>query len=893
MNSYLQSTACKGRKPKQLPLFHHQSRSTLLAKMLQERNVVRFLVAPKSFGKTALALEYAESIFSLEHVFWVDAKHPCFLRDLDKGIIGSGLLAQSTQASLVVFDDLPYLNSDRCEGLSKTFDALLARGWEVVATTVPTCDVFDSCQVDKVRFDARALLLDDEEVNASCGVCDAKVLAHHLLIERIPGIYWGGSDRDRRFLSGIAQEDLPAEMLLPLFVMMVLKRGTFEDIAALTRCWRNDVVAALAADHPYLGIDLRGETFDAASFAMDDIAATLGTRLEKMALASRCDSADVFVAQLAHLLLKSQAGEGSRACALMSLCGAPQRMQWLAIHQEALLRDGILVFSQRLFESIPPSCGEKDASLLVLSGWRLLLLGNRTVAIEQACRVVFDCDADRTDRMLAGLLAARYGDEEVSARSQEVLAALALLDTRDRVDMCRRLSVEASKLLCVKAPPNEVRIRFLEFLNAVFLCLRFDAEQGLTLVCEQVERGKVSKAPEYFDLGAIVMIMSLERIQLMREQGQMTKASMQLSHRLAAGVRSFVSDAARLGVMSVCVGRLVEKMEGCGLLTPETRQVLPDQFFVHVQDWNTVLLAQQNEYAKSQQSVSPSIAADTYTKTLQSLHACDVSEKSIAIPRLYIRLFGGLEIQLGSQQVDPRLFRRQKVQTLCAILVLNRGKEISRAALCESLWPESLPEKARNNLYSTWSMLRRALTSDSGSCPYLVRLQRSCKIDASLVTSDVFELGKLCDQLLFSSPDVEVFSPIYTQIVGLYTGDLLPGESENSIILRHRNELRTRLVDALVAAANALYRARELPAALQFARAALRYDETREDVYKILIQVQIAAGQRSSAMQTYFRCRNYLTTELGIDPSAQMVALYNQMITEDIPVVQQLTLPLS
>ncbi|MEF9925974.1 MAG: bacterial transcriptional activator domain-containing protein, partial [Raoultibacter sp.] len=243
--------------------------------------------------------------------------------------------------------------------------------------------------------------------------------------------------------------------------------------------------------------------------------------------------------------------------------------------------------------------------------------------------------------------------------------------------------------------------------------------------------------------------------------------------------------------------------------------------------------------------------------------------------------------------INSELFRRQKVQTLCALLVINRGKEIARVALESSLWPDSPAAKARNNLYSTWSMLRKALSTDMGTCPYLIRLQHSCKINTSLVSSDVFELDTLCNRLLFSPPDTEVFTQIYAEINALYTGDLLPGEADNAFISFQRNEIRTRLVDALVSAAGALYRVREYPCALQFARAALRHDETREDVYKALIQVQMAIGQRSSAMQTYFRCRSYLVGELGIDPSSNMEALYNQMLTDDAPTGYQLALPLA
>ena len=51
------------------------------------------------------------------------------------------------------------------------------------------------------------------------------------------------------------------------------------------------------------------------------------------------------------------------------------------------------------------------------------------------------------------------------------------------------------------------------------------------------------------------------------------------------------------------------------------------------------------------------------------------------------------------------------------------------------------------------------------------------------------------------------------------------------------------------------------------------------------LRCQIAAGQRSSAIDTYFHCRDRLAEELGLDPSAETRALYDQILAmEDRPV---------
>ena len=66
--------------------------------MLKGRDVARFIVAPDGYGKTLLALDYAETMFSWSHTFWVKAASPCFIRDLDDGVVASSCLAYDAEA---------------------------------------------------------------------------------------------------------------------------------------------------------------------------------------------------------------------------------------------------------------------------------------------------------------------------------------------------------------------------------------------------------------------------------------------------------------------------------------------------------------------------------------------------------------------------------------------------------------------------------------------------------------------------------------------------------------------------------------------------------------------------------------------------------------------------
>lgn len=59
MTGFLKQSSCKGHRPNHLASRRHYPRPDLIARLLRERHVARFLVAPEGFGKTGLTMEYA------------------------------------------------------------------------------------------------------------------------------------------------------------------------------------------------------------------------------------------------------------------------------------------------------------------------------------------------------------------------------------------------------------------------------------------------------------------------------------------------------------------------------------------------------------------------------------------------------------------------------------------------------------------------------------------------------------------------------------------------------------------------------------------------------------------------------------------------------------------
>jgi len=259
------------------------------------------------------------------------------------------------------------------------------------------------------------------------------------------------------------------------------------------------------------------------------------------------------------------------------------------------------------------------------------------------------------------------------------------------------------------------------------------------------------------------------------------------------------------------------------------------------------------------------------------------------LPLCHVRLFGGLELSIGGRPVRERDWRKRKARLLFAMLAIRRGQDVPRDQLFEYLWPEMDAERAKNNLYVVWSTMKAALVgeADKGApCPYIESTGGVCRTVREAVRTDVDEFENLLtaarEAEATSQPSAALAS--YERIADLYRGDLLPGDVYDDWFASLRDHYRSSFVDAMLRATALLMHADDPGNALTYVRRAIQCDPFREDLFQAALRCQIAAGQRSSAIDTYFQCRDNLAEELGLDPSVETRALYDQILAmEDRP----------
>jgi DNA-binding SARP family transcriptional activator len=259
------------------------------------------------------------------------------------------------------------------------------------------------------------------------------------------------------------------------------------------------------------------------------------------------------------------------------------------------------------------------------------------------------------------------------------------------------------------------------------------------------------------------------------------------------------------------------------------------------------------------------------------------------LPVCHVRFFGGLEVSIGGRSVREKDWRKRKARLLFAMLVLRRGQDVPRDQLFEYLFSEMEPERAKNNLYVIWSTMKSVLMGDSAKgapFPYFEAAGGVCRSVRENIRSDVDDFDTLLAQAREHEAASEPRAALqnYEQLASLYRAELLPGDLYDDWFAELREHYRIAFVNAMLAAGEILMGADDPGNALVYVRRAIQTDSLREDLYQVALRCQIAAGQRSGAIDTYLQCRSKLADDLGLDPSAETRALYDQILAmEDKP----------
>ncbi len=243
-------------------------------------------------------------------------------------------------------------------------------------------------------------------------------------------------------------------------------------------------------------------------------------------------------------------------------------------------------------------------------------------------------------------------------------------------------------------------------------------------------------------------------------------------------------------------------------------------------------------------------------------------------PPLRLALLGKLEITL--QDAPLTGFITSKAPALLSYLVLS-GRTLARERLAEMFWGEMSDTDAKNNLRQVLANLRHLLPS------HIITTRDAVTFDQTQpFWLDVQQFEEHL-RLAEAAPDAATRIQHVQGAIALYRGDFLEGfhvrdaPDFDEWLLWQRERLGEQALQALQTLAAYHASRREYLAAIGCLRRLLGLDPWREEAHAQLILLLARSGQRSAALAQYQTCRRILAAELGVEPSAEVNALYERI----------------
>ena len=255
---------------------------------------------------------------------------------------------------------------------------------------------------------------------------------------------------------------------------------------------------------------------------------------------------------------------------------------------------------------------------------------------------------------------------------------------------------------------------------------------------------------------------------------------------------------------------------------------------------------------------------------------------------LSLRLFGGFYAAFNG---EPIAFETDKVRALLAYLAVEADRPHSRSALATLLWADYPEANARTTLRHVLHLLRTSLANLSeatSDTPYLLITRQTLQFNpAAPVGFDVAQFMALlqaCENHPHANPaQCDACAARLRQAVDLYRGDFLsefavhdstPFEEWRRL---KQEQWHIQALDALHTLAAYAEAKGQFEQARRYALRQVELEPWREEAHQQLMRNLALSGQRTAALAQFAACRRILDDELGVTPSPQTLALYEQI----------------
>jgi DNA-binding SARP family transcriptional activator len=237
------------------------------------------------------------------------------------------------------------------------------------------------------------------------------------------------------------------------------------------------------------------------------------------------------------------------------------------------------------------------------------------------------------------------------------------------------------------------------------------------------------------------------------------------------------------------------------------------------------------------------------------------------------RFLGKFEVQVDGA---PIAIPSRAAQSLLAFLLLHRSALHRREKLAGLFWPQTSETNARRSLRQELWRLRKLLSASSTArSDLLLSDDLAVSIDPQ---ADYYLDVAVLETPLSSSPSADGL----TRSLKVYQGELLP-DFYDEWVVPERERLRSLFEHRIGHLLELLQAQEEWAELVRWAEHWISLSRSPEPAYRALMLAHCALGNRAQVALVYERCANTLQDDLGVEPSDQTRALYQELVEEQRP----------
>ncbi len=247
---------------------------------------------------------------------------------------------------------------------------------------------------------------------------------------------------------------------------------------------------------------------------------------------------------------------------------------------------------------------------------------------------------------------------------------------------------------------------------------------------------------------------------------------------------------------------------------------------------------------------------------------------------LEVRLLGPMSVRFRQRQMTPAQWVSPRTRALFAHLVLARGRPVHADTLCESHFPHLPLERARVNLQTTISAVRRSLRAAFGNSVgdwvhHESGLYRWAPPHGWI--ADVFEFERIAQEALALN-ELDAREARLHDALRLYQGDLCSEFSEEDWCQPDALRLRTLYLECLLMLGQIASVKGQPHEVIEYCERALQLDPCDEASVRLLMRAYHALGRRADVQYVYTRCQKALDEILQTPPAEPTRQLYESLL---------------